>query len=68
MTNPENAQLIQPPITIMGSTLVRFPFIISVSMLTDVPVMGFLGTTFLLTVLKKPVSASLKKCFLIAND
>ncbi|KAF3860944.1 hypothetical protein F7725_001199 [Dissostichus mawsoni] len=28
MTNPEKAQLIQPPITIMGSTLVRFPFII----------------------------------------
>lgn len=33
MTNPENAQLIHPPITIMGSTLVRFPFIMSVSML-----------------------------------
>lgn len=33
MTKPENAQLIHPPITIMGSTLVRFPFIMSVSML-----------------------------------
>lgn len=33
MTNPEKAQLIHPPITIMGRTLVRFPFIMSVSML-----------------------------------
>lgn len=35
MTKPENAQLIHPPITIMGSTLVRFPFIMSVSMLVS---------------------------------
>ena len=27
---PEKAQLIQPPITIIGSMFVRFPFIISV--------------------------------------
>lgn len=33
MTNPEKAQLIHPPIKIMGSTLVRFPFIMSVNML-----------------------------------
>ena len=31
MTNPEKAQLIQPPIRIMGRTLVRLPFIMSVS-------------------------------------
>lgn len=33
MTNPEKAQLIHPPITIMGRTFVRFPFIMSVNML-----------------------------------
>lgn len=35
MTNPEKAQLIHPPIRIMGSTLVRFPFIMSVNMLVS---------------------------------
>ena len=33
VTNPEKVQLIQPPIRIMGSTLVTLPFIMSVSML-----------------------------------
>lgn len=31
--NPENAQLIHPPMTIIGKTLVTFPFNISVIML-----------------------------------
>lgn len=35
MTKPEKAQLIHPPIRIMGRTLVRFPFIMSVSMLVS---------------------------------
>lgn len=35
VTKPEKAQLIHPPITIMGSTLVRLPFIISVNMLVS---------------------------------
>lgn len=33
MTNPEKAQLIHPPIKIMGRTLVTFPFNMSVNML-----------------------------------
>lgn len=33
VTNPENVQLIHPPMRIMGSTLVTLPFIMSVSML-----------------------------------
>lgn len=32
VTNPENVMLIQPPMRIIGRTLVTFPFIISVSM------------------------------------
>lgn len=36
VTNPEKVQLIQPPMRIMGSTLVTFPFIMSVSMLGSV--------------------------------
>lgn len=44
MTNPENAQLIHPPITIMGSTLVRFPFIMSVSMLESAHTRTFTHT------------------------
>lgn len=35
MTNPEKAQLIHPPIRIMGRTLVRFPFIMSVIILVS---------------------------------
>lgn len=36
VTNPEKVQFIQPPMRIMGSTLVTFPFIMSVSMLGSV--------------------------------
>lgn len=36
VTNPEKVQLIQPPMRIMGSTLVTFPFIMSVNMLGSV--------------------------------
>lgn len=35
VTNPEKAQLIHPPIKIIGRTLVRFPFIMSVIMLVS---------------------------------
>ncbi len=34
--NPAKVQLIQPPITIMGSTLVKVPFIISNAMFGSV--------------------------------
>ena len=34
--NPEKVQLIQPPITIMGSMLVNIPFIMSNAMLGSV--------------------------------
>jgi hypothetical protein len=36
VTNPEKAQLIHPPIIIMGRTLVMFPFSISVIALESV--------------------------------
>lgn len=36
VTNPEKVQLIQPPIRIMGRTLVTLPFIMSVNMLGSV--------------------------------
>ena len=32
MIKPENVQLIQPPIMIIGRTLVKVPFIISIAM------------------------------------
>lgn len=40
VTNPENVILIQPPMRIIGRTLVTFPFIISVSMVGSV-IKGF---------------------------
>ena len=39
--NPENVQLIQPPMTIMGRTLVRFPFNMSIIMVGSC--IGFFG-------------------------
>jgi len=64
---PEKAQLIQPPMTIMGKTLVRFPFIMSVIM--EGSVIGFFATTSRsLFLVKNPVFSLLKKSFLIWND
>ena len=52
VTKPENVQLIQPPIRIMGSTFVRFPFSISVIMFGSV--IGFCATGARFCVLKNP--------------
>ena len=50
VTNPENIQLIQPPIRTMGSTLVTLPFNMSVIMVGSV--IGFCDTGGRFCVLK----------------
>ncbi|KAH9415102.1 hypothetical protein DERP_006190 [Dermatophagoides pteronyssinus] len=45
VTKPENVQLIQPPINIIGNTFVMFPF--NISVIIDGSVIGFGGAEFL---------------------
>lgn len=63
VTNPENIQLIQPPMNTIGRTLMKFPLTMSESMADE---LGLTGCLF--CVLKYPISALLKKFRRIAND
>merc|ERR1712135_249655 len=63
---PLKVQLIHPPITIMGRTLVRLP--LSMSIIIVGSCMGFLGGAEGLSTLSTPVSSLLKKLRLIRND
>lgn len=67
VTNPENVQLIHPPIKIMGRTLVTFPLSMSVIMEGSVIGLGACPWGLLAATLKYPVSSALKKAFLIRN-
>lgn len=62
--NPENIQLIQPPIMIMGSTLVTLPLSMSVIMLGSVIMFWVTAGRFCV---KYPVSSLLKNCLRIRN-
>ena len=66
VTNPENAQFIQPPIIIMGRTLVMLPF--SMSFITVGSVIGLFAGAGRRCVLKNPVSSLLKKWRLMRKD
>lgn len=63
VTKPENIQLIQPPMTTIGKTLIKFPLTKSVNIADEFGVAGGL-----FCVLKYPDSSLLKKCRLMAND
>ena len=60
VTKPEKCQLIHPPMTIMGRTLVRFP--LSISVIMEGSVIGLGGATFRCCVFRMPLSSLLKKC------
>ena len=62
VTNPENIQLIHPPITTMGRTLIKLPLTRSVSIAEE---LGAAGGRF--CVLKYPDYSLLKKCFFMVN-
>ena len=67
VTKPEKCQLIQPPMTIMGSTLVRLP--LSMSVIMDGSVMGLGGAAALAScALRTPESSLLRKCLLMRKD
>ena len=65
VTKPEKCQLIQPPMTIMGSTLVRLP--LSISVIMEGSVIGLGCATFRCCVFRMPVSSLLKKCRRVRN-